>query len=311
MRVASVDGAFKELLRRIEPDPIRVALASQRYNALEPFIEEALPGKRLHTVGAFQRRTKIRTADLSEQLDIEALISFGPFSQSSAPDKEGFIPSRVLQIVRLALQPNDGWRVAPQENGKPTLRLEYSDQIAIELRPAFEDHEQQYGSDRPNCYVVGRSLFTWIPADYDYDTRTIAELDAKTEKKLIPTIKLIKAFFRNASIPLNSFHTEILVANTLPRLVSEWKAFTVGYQHLFAGCLNEISKIVTGAAVLRGSLSPPVDSAVGHTALSSIATFLSRCSGTAWQLCKTNSVEHWHEFFGRPFPAGASKGAFL
>jgi hypothetical protein len=312
MPVASVDEAFGELLRRIELSPFRVKLASQRYNALKASIEGALPGKALHQIGSFHRGTKIRPADLSDQLDFEVLVSFGLFSQSSAPDKEGFTPSRVLNILRLAIRSNETYRVMPQRQDQLTVRLEYADQMAIDLLPAFEDPRWQHfhGPDHPNCFVVGRSPFTWIAADYDYDAQIISRLNAQAEEKLIPTIKLVKVYLRNASVPLKSFHTEILVANILPNLISEWKGYRYGYHHLLAGCLSEVSTTITSAAVLRGSSSPPIDSGLSYTALSSLAPFLAGRAEAAWQLCRANTINGWHEFFGEPFPIGASRGAF-
>jgi hypothetical protein len=312
MPVGSVDDAFRELLSRIELSPLRVRLASQRYNAMKASIEGALPGRTVRQIGSFPRGTKIRPADLSDQLDIEVLVSFGPFSHSSAPDKEGFTPSRVLQILRLAIRSNDAYRVLPQQQDQPTVRVEYPDQMAIELLPAFEDPRWRHyqGPDRPNCYVVGSSLYTWIAADYDYDTQIISGLDAQAEEKLVPTIKLVKAYFRNASVPLKSFHTEILVANILPSLVSEWKGYRYGYHHLLAGFLSEVSKTITSAAVLRGSFSQPVDSGLSYAALSSLATFMAARAEVAWQLCSADTIRGWTEFFGEPFPTGASRGAF-
>src|SRR5712692_1127201 len=111
MPVASVDEAFRELLSRIELSPFRVTLASQRYNAMKASIEGALPGKTLHQIGSFQRGTKIRLADLSSQLDIEVLVSFGRFSQYSETGTEGVTPSGALQIVRLAIRSNEIYRV--------------------------------------------------------------------------------------------------------------------------------------------------------------------------------------------------------
>ena len=312
MPVASVDEAFRELLSRIELSPFRVTLASQRYSALKASIESALPGKVLHQIGSFSRGTKIRPPDLSAQLDIEVLVSFGLFSHSSAADKEGFTPSRVLQILRLAILSNDTYRVMPQQQDQLTVRVEYPDQMTIELRPAFEDPRWQHfhGPDRPNCYIVGRSWYTWIEADYDYDAQIISWLNAQAEEKLKPTIKLVKAYFRSASVPLKSFHTEILVANVLPSLVSEWRRYGYGYQHLLAGFLSEVSKTITSAAVLRGSFSPPVDSGLSYAELSSLAPFLADRAEVAWQLCRANTIKGWHKFFGEPFPSGASRGAF-
>jgi hypothetical protein len=186
--------------------------------------------------------------------------------------------------------------------------------MAIELLPAFEDPRWQhfYGPDRPNCYVVGRSTYTWTEADYDYDAEIISRLNAQAEEKLVPTIKLVKAYFRNAAVPLKSFHTEILVANVIPSLVSEWrgKGYRYGYHHLLAGFLSEVSKTITSAAALHGSFSTPVDSGLSHATLSSLATFLAARAEVAWQLCNADKIRGWTEFFGVPFPSGASRGAF-
>ncbi len=45
MAFSNVNEAFEELLRRIELNPARVVVASQRYNAVKVTIERALPGK--------------------------------------------------------------------------------------------------------------------------------------------------------------------------------------------------------------------------------------------------------------------------
>ncbi len=88
MPVTSVDEAYKELLSRIELNPARVALASQRYNAVKTALEAALPGKTLRQIGSFQRKTKIRPVDLSDRLDIDVVVSFGRFFQYAAPGIE-------------------------------------------------------------------------------------------------------------------------------------------------------------------------------------------------------------------------------
>jgi SMODS domain-containing protein len=314
MPVASVDEAFRELLRRIELSPFRVTLASQRYDAMKASVEGALPGKTLHLIGSFQRKTKIRPADRGDQLDIEVLVSLGRFAQHSELGTAGLTPSEALMIVQPAIQLNEIYRVMPQQQDHPTVRVEYADQMAIELVPGFEDLRTQHyrGPNGPNCYIVGNSLYRWITADYDYDAQSISRLNARAEQKLVPTIKLVKAYFRNAGVPLKSFHTEILVANVIPSLVSEWKGkgYRYGYQHLLAGFLSAVSKTITSAAVLHGSFSRPVDSGLSHAILSSLATFLAARAKVAWELCDANTIRGWTEFFGVPFPSGASRGAF-
>jgi Second Messenger Oligonucleotide or Dinucleotide Synthetase domain len=313
MPVATVDEAFRQLLNRIELNPLRVSLASQRYNALKAFIECALPGKTLHQIGSFQRGTKIRAADLGNQLDFEVLVSFGRYSRYSETGTEGYTPGGALRIVQLAIPSNEIYRVMPQQD-HPIVRVEYPDQMAVELVPGFEDLRTQHhhGPNGPNCFFAAGSLYRWIAADYDYDAQMISQLNARAEGKLVPTIKLVKAYFRNATVPLKSFHTEILVANVIPSLVSEWKwkGYRYGYQHLLAGFLSEVSKTITSAARLHGSFSPPVDSGLSYATLSSLATFLAARAEVAWQLCRADKIRGWTEFFGEPFPSGASRGAF-
>jgi hypothetical protein len=314
MPVASVQEAFRELLSRIELSPFRVSLASQRCNALKASIESALPGKTLRLIGSFKRGTKIRPADHSDQLDIEVLLSFGHFYQYGEWGVEGITPSKALQIVRQAIRPNEIYQVTPQQQDHARIRLEYADRMAIEVVPAFEDLRAQHyhGPNGPTCYIVGGSLYTWITADYDYDAKTIQELNARADEKVVPTIKLVKAYFRNAAIPLKSFHAEILVANVTPSLVSEWKCkgYRYGYHHLLAGFLSEVAKTITSAAMLHGSFSPPVDSGLSYATLSSLATFLAARAKVARELCDANTIHGWTEFFGVPFPSGASRGAF-
>jgi hypothetical protein len=307
MPAASVDEAFKELLRRIELNPARVALASQRYNAVKNTIESALPAKTLRQIGSFQRKTKIRPIDLGDQLDIDVVVSFGPFFQYSSSATEGTTPTKALEIVRQAVRWNQTYRVMPQRPDHPSLRLEYADQMAIELVPAFEDRTGQHshGMGGPNCYIVGGTPYSWIPADYDYDAKMIGDFNALSDERLIPSIKMVKAYFRNATVPLKSFHTEVLVANVVPNIISEWKVkgYRFGYHHLLAAILGMISSTISRPAALPGSFSPAIDSGLPYTTRASLGTVLKARADAAWRLCSTNAVYGWREFFGEPFPS--------
>ena len=305
--VVSVDDAFKELLSRIELNPARVALASQRYNAIKNVLEAALPGKSVRQIGSFQRKTKIRPTDLSDRLDLDVVVSFGRFYNYAASGTEGTTPGRALDILRHAIWSNDTYRVMPQAQDHPSLRIEYADQMAIEFVPAFEDltGQHSHGPTGPNCYIVGSTPYMWVPADYDYDAHLIGTLNSFTEGRLVPSIKMVKAYLRNVSAPLKSFHTEILVANIVPGLISEWKGkgYRYGYNHILAATLANISKTITVPAVLPGSFSPPVNSGLNVATLVALGTFLATKAAAAWQLCAANTVQGWREFFGEPFPS--------
>lgn len=303
----TADDGFRELLHRIELNPSRVELATQRYNAIKDSIEAALPGKTVRQIGSFQRKTKIRPADLSDKLDVDVLVSFGKFYQYAPSIAQGVSPSQALQIVQQALQWNQTYRVMPQAADHPSVRLEYFDGMTIELVPAYEDLTGQYshGPSGPVCFVVGTSPYIWGPADYDFDAQMISYRNSSCDGRLVPIIKIAKAYVRNAGIPLKSFHTEILVANTIPPLISEWKskAYKYGLQHLLAGFLSQATKIIASPGQLSGSFSPPMDSGLSTATLSSVGVFLAARAEVAWRLCSTNVITGWREFFGEPFPS--------
>src|SRR5437868_1509472 len=95
--VLTVKDGFAELLRHIELNDTRVALASQRYQAVQKTLETNLPGKTVKQIGSFQRRTKTRPQDLGDALDLDALVVFGRFTAYALPGRGGITPSGALQ----------------------------------------------------------------------------------------------------------------------------------------------------------------------------------------------------------------------
>lgn len=310
MAFSTVTEAFEELLRRIELNPARVAAASQRYNAVKATIEGALPGKIVSQIGSFQRKTKIRPADLGDGLDIDVVVSFKRFTEY-ATGGNGVSPEGALETVRRALTSNETYRVMAPEKDHPVVTLKYADGMLIELIPAFKDGTGAYphpGSTY-ECYVIGTTSGVWEPADYDYDAAVISALNGITSKKLIPCIKLVKAYFRNVKMPLKSFHTELLVATIVPHIIAEWdgKQYSYGYEFLLAQFLRDASKILTNPVQLAGSYSPPINSNLTQLSLASLGTWLQGRADEAWRLAqlsdKAQALVGWRDFFGDPFPA--------
>lgn len=310
MPFATVNAAFEELLTRIELDPTRVAVASQRYNSVKATIEGALPGKTVSQVGSFQRKTKIRPADLGDGLDIDAVVSFKRFTQYGTGGN-GISPAGALEMVRGALTSNMTYRVMSPVKDHPVVCLKYADGMSLELIPAFVDGTgaHPHSGTGIECYVVGTSAGAWTPADYDYDAAMISSLNGMAKNRLVPAIKLIKAYFRSAAVPLKSFHTEVLAANILPATVIDWEAkrYDYGYHHILASFLTQASKVTTVPVALSGSYSKPLDSDLSQSTLATIGTFLASRAEVAWGLCAdkavTSALAGWRAFFGEPFPA--------
>lgn len=171
----NVSDAFAELVRRIELNPARVQLASQRYNAVKGALESALPGKTVRQIGSFQRSTKIRPADLSDLLDIDAVVSFGD-AMRLAPTGEGLSPEAAARQVRGALTSNERYKVMEPYVDAPTVVLEYADRprFTIELVPAFVDRRNAVAAGRPAPYLVA-AVAGWQIADYDFDAAIITQ----------------------------------------------------------------------------------------------------------------------------------------
>ena len=156
---------------------------------------------------------------------------------------------------------------------------------------------------------------TWDPADYDYDAQLITGINQSNAiaQALVPGIKLLKAFLRNQSIGLKSFHIEVLCALVLPSALSDWQARNLnwGYQHLLAHFLKNVRTHLTGPVSLPGSHSPAIDSGVGFLRLQQIGTALESLGETAWKVCELDDKQHntssaldyWRKFFGEPFPS--------
>ena len=261
MPFSTVADAFSELLKRIELNPARSALASQRYNAVKSTVEAALPGKTVSQIGSFQRKTKIRPADLSDALDMDAVVNFKRFTQYTFSEGEGVSPSKALEIVRRALTSNQTYRVMAPVKDHPVVTLQYADEMKIELIPAFADATgaHPHPGTSIDCYIIGTSSGDWEPADYDYDAAVISRLNAVTKQRLVPTVKIVKAYFRSVEMPLKSFHTELLVATIVPSIIAVWDAknYSYGYEFILAQFLREASRVLTNPVQLVGSYSPP------------------------------------------------------
>jgi len=311
MSFSTVADAFNELLKRIELNPARVALASQRYKAVKTTIEGALPSNTVSQIGSFQRKTKIRPADLGDGLDIDAVVSFKRFTHYASDGENGTTPSDALEIVRQALTSNQTYRVMTPVKDHPVVTLQYADDMKIELIPAFMDGTgaHPHPGTSIECYIIGTSSGDWETADYDYDAAVISRLNAVTKQRLVPTAKIIKAYFRSVEMPLKSFHTELLVATIVPAIIAGWDAknYSYGYEFILAQFLREASRVLTNPVRINGSYTPPVDSNLTQTHLAGLATFLSDRADEAWMLAQledtTQALGGWSDFFGDPFPA--------
>lgn len=309
--IATVKSAFDELLKRIELDPTRAALASQRYNAVKTQLESALSEKQVIQVGSFQRKTKIRPLDPNDPLDVDALVCFGSAYRYACAGEQGTTPAGALETVRRALTQDKTYRLMKPASDAPTVVLEYADGFKMELIPSFRELTGRYPrQNAPACHIVGDAKGNWVPADYEYDAELISGTNQAPaiSGALVPSIKMVKAFLRGKGSALKSFHIEVLCTQIIPAAIARWEASSLswGYQHVLAQFLSQAGEFLRGPAQLPGSYTPPVDSELSKSEMMNEGLTLNVFGGQAWAICKlgdtSGSLEAWSTFFGEPFP---------
>ncbi|WP_147443312.1 hypothetical protein [Corallococcus sp. AB011P] len=311
--MGTIHDAFNEFLRRIELNPTRVALASQRYNAVKDTVEANLKNATVRQIGSFQRKTKIRPRDLSDALDVDALVVMGEARQY-ARSGQGLSPSGAIQKVIGALKRNETYRVMQPQANAPVVVLEYADGFKMEAAVGFVELTGKYPRHGgPSCYVVGERG-SWRPADYDYDAKLISSLNQHESVQgfLVPCIKMLKHLIRSREVPLKSFHIEILAAHILPDAFAAWeqRGLPWGYPQAVAHFLSVVGERLRGPIALPGSYSPPTDSAQPPSELIEIGKFLQEQGSEAWRIFEVSDVSkaiaRWQRFFGAPFPAASA-----
>lgn len=294
----SLNSLFSELLTRLELNPTRVRLASERYAGLKAQIETNLPVT-VKQIGSFQRNTKIRPSAESNHIDVDVLVSFGT-TKRVVSGGSGMTPAIALSRVRSAITTNGIYDSMRPQTDAPTVIVDYSDDFTFELVPAFEflAHNRTLLTiaTRPNHYVVAGGNGSWLVADYDFDAKTITSLNQSKSVGgiLVPFIKIAKGFFRSIGLstisggPVKSFHLEILASEFIPRAIQTWNSQNLQfhYGHLLAQFLQEASSVIDLPAQLPGSVSPPVKCDADFLQMIQIKKRLSDAGQNAWDLCK-------------------------
>lgn len=304
-----VAAAFAAYLSRIELNPARTQVASERYNAVKNAVEASSPTLKVRQIGSFQRKTKIRPRNLGDGLDVDVLVELGE-ARSYSPT--GLTPVGAQERIFRALTASKTYRVMRPVKDAPTVVLEYEDRdgFTIELVPAFVELTGRYPRPGgPPCYIIAGPNGRWVPADYDYDASIITGLNQSqaVQGSLVPIIKLTKMFFRTMQLEWRSFHIEVLAATLLPPVFAEWEAEdqTWDLPEAFAALLQLLPDAMDDAIVLPGSYSPPVDSGIDPELRERAADYVRNRAAVALKNLRLDSsaaLVAWREFFKEAFP---------
>lgn len=209
---------FEKLKSNLELDPAFADSISTRHNAIRAYLQNNLPlFKDSKLIGSLQRKTRIHPGP-NKKFDIDIMVVMGEFHGWVGTG--GVSPQRALNALHATVTDSTRYGNMNPVQDPPTVTLTYSDNIEVQLVPAYID---MIGHD-PSGNILGpkgRGYWIvkngqWEMADYDHEAEYISEKNKDSAGHLVPTIKVLKAIKREYFPELDSFPLEIIAADTVP-----------------------------------------------------------------------------------------------
>lgn len=306
----TVQQAFNEFGSRLELSQSYQNSVTTHHNAIRRWIESFEPDVKTILIGSLQRKTRIQPRPNQDSFDIDILVVLGSFQRWVSSG--GISPWDALHKVEDVVSQNTTYRRMGPETDSPAIIVEYSDNIKVELVPAYLD-QVGHAPDGTPTPPVGRGY--WIPksngwaiTDYEYDAAYVSIVNQNTDGYLIPVIKMLKAAKRNLFSKMMSFHLEVLATSIIPAVIGHYKQSMVplSYPHVISGffflCKDEISK----PASIPGSKSQASDTymtTAKQSEMSRLFEEIASYCANALSMNDSDAIKAWRRLFGPPFPA--------
>lgn len=282
----SVVGAFDLFASRLEITDLQQSTVSARQRAVRAAVERRLRVLDTFLTGSYRRHTMIGPLAAAD-VDLFCVLDAGhhrPAGQAA-----------LLDAVRKALRETYSKTPRISSNGQ-AVTIRFTD-FVVEVVPAF--YRQGGG-----FLIPSSAERRWIETDPKVHEAFIADANAVQGGRLVPLIKMIKAWNRNSGSRLHSFYLELMVESILRgmRIADYPGAVTYVFWH--------------AQRVVRWKLSDPAmlgDGQVTGLAVGGVpeaVATLSRACDLAVEAVRLQqaglghrSKERWREIFGDPFPA--------
>lgn len=299
-----VREAFDEFRSRLELDGSYQETISARHDWLRGYLENHMPGIRTQLIGSLQRRTRIDPPSGLQGFDIDILAELGSFV---AWIPGGITCDAALDSVEGTVKGNYQYQKMGVQEDRPSIVIPYEDGSSLEIVPAYQNMI-------PNTAGLGRSYWVpkrgaWKPADYDYDADWISKTNDQCDDRLVPCIKMLKAWRRERCPQLRSYHLEVLVASRLPTglIPLDGKGLGSKWPYVLAAAFELLKDVIDLAPLtIPGSASEPADVYLQPVARAAIKAVIVATAGAAWStfsLTEGDAVARWRLIFGAPFPS--------
>lgn len=292
----------------MEPSDTLQSQIQQKHNAVRQYLENNLQTVDTKLIGSVARKTRIHPRP-NDTFDIDILVILGSFNRWVAVG--GITPAAALEMVRSPLASSPRYQTMRPTTDAPTVLFEHSDDIKIELVPAYRDLIG-YSPSGISHTPAGRGY--WIPdganwklADYDHESDQVVLLNRTSANWLVPMIKVLKALRRQYFPNLKPFHLEILATRTIPGTVNflRTRNTPVTYPGLLIHFFGLSRDMLGQPAVIPGSNSTPL--MMNPTVAQQVAGIFDQLQSLCTQIISlpnaNDRLRAWRNLFGEPFPA--------
>lgn len=293
--MASVAAAFDEFRGNLEITGLQESVVAARHEKVRAVVARDLTVRESFLTGSYRRRTLIGPL---RDADVDIVIVL-------AREYRRRGPVAVLDLVKDTLREQyPSSRIS--RNGQ-AVTIRFSD-FAVDVVPAFP-----VWWDSETVDICSSGDGTWIRTSPQKHIAISSKVNKRADGLVVPAVKMLKAWNRDAGRPLRSFHLEALAWKVLdPGWRADWfgTAFGMGSDpenltRFFAEAPGRLRRKLPDPARDEGDLGAYLTDLAREDAISRLRTASSRCDRAA-QLAAdgdiAGAIAVYRKVFGDVFP---------
>lgn len=285
-RASTITSAFDEFRGRLEITDLQQSTVSTRQQRVRDAVESELEVLDSFLIGAYPRHTMI--APLNDA-DIDIFMVLG--AQYFASDGQANLLDRVKRVLRKTYKTPEISR-----NGQ-AVTITFDD-FLVDVVPAF--------NRKGGGYLIPNSVTkAWVSTDPKVHINLIRQANAGQDGRLVPIVKMVKAWNRNIGHAFVSFYLELMAQKIFDGVrISDYPS---GVRYFFDKGRERIkTKIPDPAGYDDEQVNGLDEVATVSEAVSRFETAYRRAIKA--EMDETNghtgwAVDEWRKIFGEYFPA--------
>ncbi|MBI4085669.1 MAG: hypothetical protein HY433_00250 [Candidatus Liptonbacteria bacterium] len=218
---------FESLLGRInlKIDDNERKLIQEKQNALREKLREKLPLKDDFLTGSYARETIIKPKDDEEEFDVDFFIAF---DNEDYGDKElSELHDLTANALKEIKDENKDLGVTEiDEKQRRSIGIRFGSNFQIDVVPAIEIEKDKLYK------IFDKRTLKPVKSNPKLHGKLLTEANEKTGGKLVPVVKMLKAWKREKCDYVKSFHVELLAVKILGN--GKMDSFSSGLGTFFA-----------------------------------------------------------------------------